>query len=349
MHNGAGFFFGGSPDMESDLRRLRTLSLAVTTFAALVCLTGMVLLGWIAKDEFFSSNPDIEVTADRDAELEELLARMEREEEARAAASQDQSRPPELIGYGEKEPEDGIYYHSEGYDPETDTFINETQFESEDYGQPEEYDRSYYDDEDGMAGSYPSAGESFLELWLEPEGLTLTALLLLTLAFFVAAMMWVWRAHANLGVYGIRLKNSPRRAVANYFIPGLNLVLPFESMRELYNRSEGESEDFAHASVPDVNAWWTVVAVGLMIFVVLLAKSVINEITPFYFSTPALMEFVVVAFALLLLLASTILFAGLTRRISAFQADFLPHLDPQEVVEEAPARMTVRIVSGSNT
>ncbi|EDL48572.1 DUF4328 domain-containing protein [Erythrobacter sp. SD-21] len=339
--------------MESNLGKLNKLSLAVTVFAALVTLVGLGLIGWTTKEDFFPAPVESETIAEAKAAPP-------------AVVPMDRSRPAELASYGSEGPEDGIYYHSEGYDPETDTFVNETQYESEDYTIPdmggEEF--IYYDEETDTyvtATRYPLEEEyappppasfspfgtmkSWLESWKSPTGIALTALLLLTICFFVFALMWVWRAHENMRVHGFRLSNSPKRAVTNYFIPGLNLVLPFEAMRELYNRSEGEPQELADASVSDVTAWWTAVAVGLMIFVVIAIKAAINVGTPFNFLTPWWMDFLVISFALALQLGSTLLFAGLARRISQFQSDFLPQVEPMELEDDTAPRMRVRIIT----
>ena len=336
--------------MESNLGKLNKLSQAVTMFAALVTLVGLGLIGWVTKEEFFPASVETATVSEAEAiRTVEVPA--------------DSIRSAELASYESEGPEDGIYYHSEGYDPETDTFVNETQYESEDYTTPDMGgdNRIYYDEESGTATYYPPDEEylppqnasmspfgtwdSWLESWKSPTGIALTALLVLTIGFFVFALMWVWRAHENMRVHGFRLANSPKRAVTNYFIPGLNLVLPFEAMRELYNRSEGEPVEYGDTSVPDVTAWWTAVAVGLMIFAVIAIKLLINVATPFNFLTPWWMDFLVISFALVLLLGSTLLFAGLARRISQFQSDLLPQVEPMEQEEETPPRLRVRIIT----
>ena len=338
--------------MESNLGKLNRLSLVVTVFAALVTLVGLGLIGWVTKEEFFPASDG--------------TATMSEAGDIRTAEVPVGSiRSAELDSYESEGPEDGIYYHSEGYDPETDTFVNETQYEAEDYTTPDIGGEEiiYYDPETDTyvtATRYPpeeayvspppslspfGTTESWLGKSKTPTGIGLTVLLVLTIGFFVFALMWVWRAHESMRAHGFRLSNSPKRAVTNYFIPGLNLVLPFEAMRELYNRSEGEPEEFADASVSDVTAWWTAVAVGLMIFVVIAIKLLINVATPFNFLTPWWMDFLVVSFALALLLGSTLLFAGLARRISQFQADFLPQVEPVEIHEESAPRMRVRIIT----
>lgn len=180
-----------------------------------------------------------------------------------------------------------------------------------------------------------------------PGVITFGVLIVSTLLFLIAAMMWVWRAHANLRDIGIRAKYGPGRAISAYLIPLANLMLPFEAMRELYNRSEGEGEDFAHATVESVTAWWTAVIVGLLILSATITKFVLDAGTNLIIMTPIWMEFAILSFAIILLLSSAYLFSGLTRKITAFQEEVLPQIEPREIVQDAPARPTVNIISGS--
>lgn len=182
---------------------------------------------------------------------------------------------------------------------------------------------------------------------LEPDApgvITFGVLLASTLAFLVAAMMWVWRAHANLRDVGIRAKYGPGRAVSSYLIPLANLMLPFEAMRELYNRSEGEGDDFAHSTVENVTAWWTSVIVGLLILSAMIVKFALDAATNLIIMTPIWMEFVILSFAIILLLGSAYLFANLTRKITQAQMEILPQIEPQVIKEEAPSRPTVNII-----
>jgi len=86
------------------------------------------------------------------------------------------------------------------------------------------------------------------------------------MAFFVliAAIVWlVWqhRAHTNLGALGAtQLRYSPGWAVAWWFIPVANIVMPYLTMRELYKASDPQagSVDWAMRGGGGVLAvWWT--------------------------------------------------------------------------------------------
>lgn len=162
--------------------------------------------------------------------------------------------------------------------------------------------------------------------------------------FAISALVWVWLAHANIRDVGIRSKYGPGFAVAGYLIPIANFMLPFESMRELHNRSHGESEEFAHATVEDVTGWWAAVVVGLLIFSGLIVKFTIDAGTNLIIMTPLWMEFALVAFAILLLLGSAYLFAKLARDITAAQEEYLPQVDPDVLEAEGPARAGVTLI-----
>ena len=176
----------------------------------------------------------------------------------------------------------------------------------------------------------------------DPALLTGIAMVLSALGFFVAAMIWVWRAHANLAKAGLRAKFTPAKAVASYLVPIVNLMLPFEAMRELYNRSHGENEDFAHAPVDDVTAWWTAVVIGLLLMSAMIVKFGFDAVSNLIIMTPLWMEFAILAFAIILLLAAASLFAGLARKITAAQEEYLAGMAEDEPVAKAPRRMAVR-------
>ena len=67
-------------------------------------------------------------------------------------------------------------------------------------------------------------------------------------------------------------------------------------MRELYNRSEGEGDDFAHSTVENVTAWWTSVIVGLLILSAMIVKFALDAATNLIIMTPIWMEFVILTF-----------------------------------------------------
>lgn len=177
-----------------------------------------------------------------------------------------------------------------------------------------------------------------------PAAIATIVLALSGLGFLVAALVWVWRAHANLQRAGIRQKYTPGKALAAYLIPLVNLIMPFEAMRELYNRSHGENEELAHSSVDDVTAWWTAVVVGLVIFSMMVVKFALDLASNLIIMTPLWMEYAIICFAIVLLLGSAFLFSRLVRAITAAQAEYLPMIEPEEAETAVGGRRAVRIL-----
>lgn len=73
----------------------------------------------------------------------------------------------------------------------------------------------------------------------------------------VLVAVWVNQAHRNLHDGGLKeLNYSPGWATASFFIPFVNLWVPFASTRELYNRSVGKAEWHAATSAGPVTSWY---------------------------------------------------------------------------------------------
>lgn len=84
----------------------------------------------------------------------------------------------------------------------------------------------------------------------------------------ITFLMWSHRAHRNLAAGGLdELKYTPGWAVGGWFVPFLNLVRPFQVMREVWGgssaleRGEDYSPWYARASGLVV-AWWTVLLIS---------------------------------------------------------------------------------------
>jgi Domain of unknown function (DUF4328) len=114
--------------------------------------------------------------------------------------------------------------------------------------------------------------------------------LFLLLAFLpasVAICAWIWRAHANLRDDRREgLNYSPAWAVASLLIPLVNLAVPMQIMRELWNRSHGEEQWGARQTVSAVSSWWTCFVCGAVIHTLLFTMVMIDLTTPFNFLTP---------------------------------------------------------------
>jgi hypothetical protein len=88
----------------------------------------------------------------------------------------------------------------------------------------------------------------------------------------VTFLIWIYQAHRNLPATGAQnLEYSPGWAVGGFFVPFLNIVRPFQVMREIWKASEPDQEvaggDYWKNSdtTPALGFWWFVwVGAGLM-------------------------------------------------------------------------------------
>jgi hypothetical protein len=91
----------------------------------------------------------------------------------------------------------------------------------------------------------------------------LIAILELAVRFICAVIFLIWlhRVYANLPVMGSRnLNYSPGWAVGWWFIPFLNLVRPYQVVKELYSESHIAVQDSggepSEATTENVGFWW---------------------------------------------------------------------------------------------
>lgn len=153
-------------------------------------------------------------------------------------------------------------------------------------------------------------------------GLSATsALWLLTvLASIVMIAMWIYRANQNLRTLGFTgLNYSPAWATGSFFVPVANLIVPFRAMRELCNRSFGESEYQAYETVPDVSSWWSCFVAGNLLQGLFLFFRVISLLTPFFFTAPPMANLLLGLFASLLLMASAFFLYRIIDAVTAAQ------------------------------
>lgn len=87
--------------------------------------------------------------------------------------------------------------------------------------------------------------------------------LLVLVATIVAFLMWFHRSHKNLSSFGVPgLDYSPGWAVGGFFVPFLNLIRPFQVMREIWKASDPEADpqiphSWQYSSTsPLIAAWW---------------------------------------------------------------------------------------------
>jgi hypothetical protein len=89
-------------------------------------------------------------------------------------------------------------------------------------------------------------------------------LVVVYLATSVAFLMWIHRVHRNLpSLLAGPLRYSPRWAVGYFFIPILNLIRPFQVMREIWRESDparvaalGKLPDQTRTPSAAIVGWW---------------------------------------------------------------------------------------------
>ena len=81
--------------------------------------------------------------------------------------------------------------------------------------------------------------------------------------FFITAivfLMWLHRCSSNLKVFGyLRPVYSPGWAVGSFFVPFANLVMPYQGVKEVWQKSRpANSESFSFSNSPPgfFPAWW---------------------------------------------------------------------------------------------
>ena len=156
-------------------------------------------------------------------------------------------------------------------------------------------------------GLYSEFSLTFFDFtfWATPMARLLTYLLFAVCT--IAVTLWIWRAHANLHAAGLSgLNYSPGWASLSIFVPVANLAVPFLAMRELYNRSHGEPEELAGASVDDANSWWTAWVVAALLNSYLLFAFTLGPVTGIHIVTPPT------------ILSGLILFAAVIEWVAAF-------------------------------
>lgn len=152
-------------------------------------------------------------------------------------------------------------------------------------------------------------------------GLAMMAFALVSLAAAALIAAWIWRAHVNLRALRLEgLNFSPAWALLSFFVPLINLVVPFQAMRELYNRSIGEEALFAAQSAPDVTSWWASYLTGEIIPAVLLLFKSIGPLTGIHVVTPPTADGLLLLFAIVLIASAAFFLQRIIATVTAAQS-----------------------------
>jgi len=96
--------------------------------------------------------------------------------------------------------------------------------------------------------------------------------LMMFVATAICFLIWIHRAHKNLPALGVaHLEYSPVWAVGGFFVPFLNLVRPFQVVREIWKASDPDVDfSIPHswqyaASTPVIGFWWAAWLIGSIV------------------------------------------------------------------------------------
>lgn len=155
---------------------------------------------------------------------------------------------------------------------------------------------------------------------LSTASISQIAMILVFLISAIPILIWIYRAHANLAAAGLGgLRHSPGWVVASYFVPFANFVVPFGAMRELYNRSAGEPEEFGHISVGVVTSWWACHLGAVVVWFIVAASALVDAIPGVYLLTPFWAIYAWTTLMLLLLTGSAWFLVRIVREVTEAQ------------------------------
>ena len=90
-------------------------------------------------------------------------------------------------------------------------------------------------------------------------GLLGLATVVVYIATVIAFLMWLYRASNNVAAFGERTQHSSGWAVGSFFVPIMNLFVPYQAAKDIWQKSEPDAQAFSFgaAAVPAFfTAWW---------------------------------------------------------------------------------------------
>jgi len=153
----------------------------------------------------------------------------------------------------------------------------------------------------------------------------------------IVFLRWFHRAHKNLKAAGLKhLTYTPGWAIGGFFVPFLNLVRPFQVIKEVwmgtaYLAGKGEAESWKTGSPSPLVGWWW----GLF----LISSFLSNASARLLLRADELEEFMTAEWGLfasdLMDIPSAILALHLVRRITDLQERARTHPRPDKLVSDA--------------
>ena len=177
--------------------------------------------------------------------------------------------------------------------------------------------------------STPSIGNSEASMvFLGALGL-LQPLALVTSVVLVA--LWVYQAHRNLHDARLGgLNYTPGWATASFFVPFVNLWVPFASTRELYNRSIGKSDWHAATSAGDVSSWYACSWASLAVLAAISFVALLQSIPGLYVLMPMWAQLGLLVLLAVFVCGSAYFLAQIVRKVTRAQVE-LQHVGQADV------------------
>lgn len=90
--------------------------------------------------------------------------------------------------------------------------------------------------------------------WINGLGATLLLVRFLTAGLLIT---WMYRTHVNLSALGhARLDSKPIWVIVSWFVPFMNLICPYQVMREIWQRSKPQIDDSSEQDSGVLVAFW---------------------------------------------------------------------------------------------
>ncbi len=85
------------------------------------------------------------------------------------------------------------------------------------------------------------------------------------IAVAVAFFIWVHRANTNVRGFGVRLRFSPGWAVGCFFVPFLNLFMPYQAIKEIWKSGGGAADKCNQVNFGLVECWWALYLISAIV------------------------------------------------------------------------------------
>ena len=106
-----------------------------------------------------------------------------------------------------------------------------------------------------MLYDYVTGPALFDPMALRPSDLAAIPMLVMMIVCIVVVAMWIYRTSANAHALSDEMTITPGWAVGWYFVPIMNLVRPYQAMREIWMASHFRG-NWHGEPTPGILGWW---------------------------------------------------------------------------------------------